>query len=63
MCKNRTFLVIGQVTLVLGVMGEVINFNYLNNNPIVAFLSGLFFGLSVVMNMTFLVRIRRVPAH
>ena len=63
MLKNKTCLIIGQLTLVLGILGEKINPIYLNNSSAIDFLSGLFFGLSLVMNITFLVRYRKVQMH
>ncbi len=53
--KNKIFLGIGQFSLVFGISGWLINHYWLNNNPILAFLTGMFLGLSMVLNLAFLI--------
>lgn len=52
---NRTelFLGLGQVSLVLGLAGFLINTFMLNHNSTLSFFTGLFLGLSLVMNLAF----------
>ncbi len=54
--KNMRFLVTGQLSLVLGIACSIVNAYYLNHVPILDFMCGFLFGLSMVMNLTFLIR-------
>ena len=58
MNRNKRFLAFGQLTLILGFLGFLLNEYYLNSQAILAFISGLFFGLSLVLNLTYLVKRR-----
>jgi len=53
---NKRFLIAGQFTLVFGIVASLLNSYYFNHIPILDFLSGAFIGLSMVMNLTFLIR-------
>lgn len=53
---NRTFLIVGQLSFVLGILCTMLNSWYLDHFPVMDFMSGLFLGLSSVMNLAFLVR-------
>ena len=56
--KKIRLLVIGQFSLVFGIFGFLINYLYLNNNPIIIFVIGILLGLSLVLNLTFLLKSR-----
>jgi cyanate permease len=51
--NKRTLLVLGQLSLSLGLAGFCLNQFYLENNVYLAFIVGIFIGLSLVMNLTF----------
>jgi len=59
MKKNKVFIIIGQFSLVLGLLGFIVNSLYLGNNPALAFVTGLFIGLSLVLNLAYLIRLRK----
>jgi len=58
MKRNNRFLIIGQLTFILGFLGLLVNEYYLIDSSILAFISGLLFGLSLVFNLTYLVKRR-----
>ena len=58
MKRNIRFLVPGQLTFVLGFLVLLVNEYYLIDSSILAFFSGLMFGLSLVFNLTYLVKRR-----
>ncbi len=58
--KKIKFLVIGQFLLATGILVFIGNYLYLNNTPILAFAVGILLGLSLVLNLTFLIRNRKV---
>ena len=51
MKKTEIFLGLGQISMVLGILGFFINLLFLNHLPILSFFTGLFLGLSLVMNL------------
>jgi len=55
MKRNNRFLYFGQCFFVLGFTGFLVNENYLPGSSILAFFSGLFIGLSLVFNVTYLI--------
>jgi len=57
---NMKFLVAGQLSMILGIACSMLNGNHFINFQIWDFLWGLFIGLSMVMNLTFLVRYSHV---
>jgi hypothetical protein len=58
--KNiNLLLAIGQVCLSIGFLSFIINYIILENNQFIAFFSGMLFGLSLVLNLTYLIRIRK----
>jgi len=59
MKKNKLFLIIGQFSLVLGLLGYIINYLYLENTPVLAFVTGFLIGLSLALNLAYLIRIRK----
>ena len=59
MIKQHRFLALGQLTFVLGFSGFLLNEYYLDSNSFLAFFSGLLFGLSLVLNLTYLIRQRK----
>ena len=56
MMTNKRLILTGQFALVLSILGFAGNFLYLHNQPVLTGLSGLMLGLSLVMNVTWLVR-------
>jgi len=56
---NIRFLIVGQLSLVFGIAASILNSYFFNHLPILDFLCGLLIGLSVVMNLAFLVRYSR----
>jgi hypothetical protein len=56
MIKNKKFLLGGQFALLIGFIGFLINCFLLEHISIIAFLSGMFLGISLVLNLTFLYR-------
>ncbi len=59
MKKNKSLLVIGQFSLALSILGFISNYFYFNNNPIITFSVGILMGLSLVMNLTYLIKGRK----
>ena len=58
MKRNNRFLAFGQLSFVLGFLGFLVNEHYFNGLSILAFFSGLCFGLSLVLNLAYLVKRR-----
>lgn len=52
--KQKYFLVTGQFALILALAGFFVNSFYLGTNAVLAFAIGVFFGLSLVMNLAYL---------
>ncbi len=59
MTKERLFIVLGQLSLFLGIQGFFVNTLILDNKPVISFLTGLFLGLGFVMNLASLIMIRK----
>lgn len=59
MKKANTLLLIGQFSLILGILGFILNFSFFHTNTIIAIFTGLFFGLSLVFNLAFLVSFKK----
>jgi len=57
--KNKLLIVIGQFSLILSFVGFLINNLLLDNNPIIAFIIGILMGISLVFNLTFLVKMNK----
>jgi uncharacterized membrane protein YuzA (DUF378 family) len=57
--KNKLLLVIGQFSLFFGLLGFVINSLVLDNNPSLAFITGILIGISLVLNLAYLLRMKR----
>ncbi len=55
MKRVELFLGLGQVSLVLGLAGFLLNTFVFNNNSMLSFFTGLFLGLSLVMNLAFFI--------
>jgi len=56
MKRNNRFLVPGQLSFILGFTGLLVNEFYFNGSSILAFISGLLFGTSLVFNLTYLLK-------
>lgn len=56
---NKVFLIIGQFSLALGIIGFLLNYLYLDHLTTIAFASGIFFGLALVMNMAFILKLKK----
>ena len=58
--KNKNLLfALGQFSLFFGILGFLVNYFILNHNPIVAFITGVLLGLSLILNLAFLIRMRK----
>jgi hypothetical protein len=57
MKEKNNILVIGMLSLVIGILLG----RYVTPTPIIDFLEGLFYGLSVVMNILYFILIRKSP--
>jgi len=57
--KNESILAIGMISMSLGILiGRFLNFEYMGFS-VAAFAEGVLVGLSLVMNLTYLIRIRK----
>jgi hypothetical protein len=57
--KNESKLAIGMISMSLGILiGRFLNFEYMVFS-VAAFAEGVLVGLSLVMNLTYLIRIRK----
>ena len=56
--KHRQLLIIGQLSFISGIISTLVNIFYLNDNCILAFISGALIGLSTVLNMNYLLTSR-----
>jgi len=54
MDKRLKFLIFGQLFFIIGFSGFLINYFFLDNHPALAFVTGLLFGLSLVLNLAYL---------
>ena len=57
--QNRNLLVLGQISLALGILGQFVLRNYIEHNTLLDFFAGLCIGLSLVLNIAFLIRNRK----
>ena len=53
---TKKFLVAGQLSLVLGILCSLLGRYFMGHHSLLDFLSGAFLGISMVMNLTFLLR-------
>ena len=57
--RNESILAIGMISIALGILiGRFLHFEY-SGFSITGFVEGVLVGLSLVMNLTYLVRIRK----
>jgi hypothetical protein len=57
--KNEGMLAIGMISMALGILiHRFLNFEY-SVFPVTAFVEGVLVGLSLAMNLTYLIRIRK----
>jgi len=57
--KNESILAIGMISMALGILiDRFLHFEY-SVFPVIAFAEGILVGLSLVMNLTCLIRIRK----
>jgi len=57
--KDESILVIGMISIALGILiGRFLHFEYLGIS-VTDFIEGVLVGLSLVMNLTYLIRIRK----
>ena len=52
-------VVYGQFSLVLGILSFILNLTVMDNNHYLHFLTGILLGLSLVMNLTYLIRLKK----
>ena len=57
--KNKLLIVSGQFLLVFGILGFMVNTLVLGNNYYVAFITGIFLGLALVLNLTYLFKLKK----
>ncbi|MBT3229152.1 MAG: hypothetical protein HOD43_10005 [Candidatus Marinimicrobia bacterium] len=55
MKRLELMLGLGQISMVLGLTGFLINTYFLEHNSTLSFFTGLFLGLSLVMNLAYLI--------
>ena len=56
--KNETMLAIGMISMALGILiGRFVHFEY-SGFSVSEFMMGVFVGLSLVMNLVYLIRVR-----
>ena len=57
--KNETMLAIGMISMALGILiGRFVEFEY-SGFSVSSFVEGILVGLSLVMNLAYLIRIKR----
>ncbi len=56
MKNNNLFLALGQIALVIGISCLMFNTFVFNNIPALSFVCGALFGLSLVLNLTYMMR-------
>ena len=63
MKKNRNnskmLIVAGQFSLFLGILGFILNIFFWDNNYYIHFVTGILLGLSLVLNLSFLIGFRK----
>jgi len=59
MKRLELFLGLGQISMVLGIAGFLINTYFLDHNSTLSFFTGLLLGLSLVMNLSYLILHKR----
>jgi hypothetical protein len=57
--KTKMLVVYGQFSLALGILSFVLNLTLMDNNYYLHFLTGILLGLSLVMNLTYLIRLKK----
>ena len=53
---TKKYMVAGQITLILGLLCSLLGRYFMGHHSLLDFLSGAFLGISMVMNLTFLLR-------
>jgi hypothetical protein len=53
---NKLLSTIGIISLILGISGHIVSTYILNDYPVIDFFTGLFLGLSLVLNLASLIR-------
>lgn len=56
MKKLEMFLATGQISLALGILGFLVNTFVYDHIPTISFFTGLFLGLSLVMNLAYFIK-------
>ena len=59
--NQKLFLITGQFSLIIGLAGFLFNYFLGGNDRVVAFVVGIFLGLSLVMNAACLVKRKKHP--
>ncbi len=57
--KTKMLVVYGQFSLALGILSFVLNLTLMDNNYYLHFLTGILLGLSLVMNLIYLIRLKK----
>jgi hypothetical protein len=56
--SNKLLIVVGQFSLVLGILSFISNIFFLGNNYYIHFITGILLGLSLVINLTYLSKLK-----
>jgi len=59
MQNKKTLLVIGQFSLVFGIVSFILNYFLFNMQLTLFIFSGVLFGISLVFNLTYLLRLKK----
>jgi len=57
--QNRNILALGMFSLALGLVGQYLARNHIQDNAVLNFFAGLFIGMSIILNLIFLIRNRK----
>jgi len=56
--NNKLLIVAGQLSLVLGILSFILNILFLGSSYFIHFITGLLLGLSLVLNLTYLFKLK-----
>ena len=59
MKTTHLLLIFGQLAVVLGFMSYLLNYLYLNNNVFISIITSVLFGFSLVLNLSYLIKIKK----
>ena len=56
--NDKLLIVFGQFSLVLGILSFITNILYLENNHYIYLITGILLGLSLVLNIAYLIKLK-----